>query len=179
MTNQYPGLARGPIDHNASSIINAIANAQIDMGSGLLLFDITNVNPTETLPRVREFDANDELVYGIAVGGDTDGIYGDGSASSNDRTRAASAGQGVVVVTQGRCLARVSAEDIQANDIQVDVGDALMAGGTVAGDGILIPAKLMGGGFFTNARIIAIALQPIPAGSVDMIAVDIQRSLLA
>ena len=32
MTNLFPGLARGPIDHEASSVINTIANEAITMG---------------------------------------------------------------------------------------------------------------------------------------------------
>jgi len=160
LTNQFPGLARGPIDHNASSVINVIANGAITMGSAVALV----AAPTsEILPRVEETD-NPTVVrtYGIAVGGDTDGIYGDGSAASDDSTRAtASAGEGVVVVTQGRCLARVDG----ATGVAIVVGSPLAASTTV---GVLEVAD-------TNAtNIIARALQP-STGAADIIAVDVQR----
>ncbi len=159
MTNQFPGLARGPIDHNASSVINVVANGAITMGSSVLLV----APPTsEILPRVEESTspAITDDIYGIAVGGDTDGIYGDGAAAVDDSTRAtASAGQGVVVVTQGRCLARVDGATAVA------IGDPLGAS-TVAG--VLELADN------TTQFIIARALQPIASGT-DIIAVDVQR----
>ncbi len=109
MTNLYPGLARGPIDHEASSVINAIANEAITMGD-LVQLDVSGPPTSEILPRVEVADGGQGLqAYGIAVGGDADGIYGSGIAAVDDTTRAATAaGEAVVVVTQGRCLARVS-----------------------------------------------------------------------
>ena len=161
MTNQFTGLARGPIDHNASAVINVIANEAITMGSSVAL--VTTIPTDEILPRVEETD-NPTVVrtYGIVVGGDTDGIYGDGTAASDDSTRAAaSAGQGVVVVTQGRCLARVDGNTGAA----IVVGSPLAASTTV---GVLEVAD-------TNAtNIIARALQP-STGAADIIAVDVQR----
>ena len=49
-TNRFAGLARGPIDHKSSSVINQIANGAIDMGS---VVAVTNtINSSEILPRV-------------------------------------------------------------------------------------------------------------------------------
>ena len=109
MVNKYPGLARGPIDHYASSVINAIADEPIDMGS-VVFTNATEPPSSEILPRILQINSTSigERITGIAVAGDTDGVFGDGSASTNDSTRAAnSQGKGVVVCIQGRCLARV------------------------------------------------------------------------
>jgi len=160
LANKYLGLARGPIDHNASSVINSIANEAIEMGSLVTL--VSPIISAELLPRVEEGDAATDVGYGIAVGGDTDGIYSTTGAPSNtDSTRAtASAGQGVVVVTQGRCLARV---DGGADEIFI--GDPLSASGT---SGILELANA------ATDFIIARALQPSDFAT-DIIAVDVQR----
>lgn len=172
MTNQFPGLARGPIDHNASSVINVIADDAITMGSLLKLKDL--VTPTissELLPRVEETTGGGtESAYGIAVGGDTDGIYGDGSTATDDSTRAtASAGQGVVVVTQGRCLARVTGFNTTGGGANISVGDALAPSeGSVSG-------TLVQGVGTAGLFVIARALQPVASGETDIIAVDIQR----
>ena len=159
MTNHYLGLARGPIDHNASSVINAVANEAIEMGSVVTL--VTPIVSAELLPRVEEGDAAADVGYGIAVGGDTDGIYSTtGAASTTDSTRAtASAGQGVVIVTQGRCLARVTNVDAIA------IGDPLSPSATA---GVLELANA------ATDYIIARALQ-IPTSTTDIIAVDVQR----
>jgi len=158
LTNFYLGLARGPIDHQSSSVINVIANEAIEMGSVVVLI----APPTsELLPRVEEGDASTEIGYGIAVGGDTDGIYSTtGAASGDDSTRAtAGAGQGVVVVTQGRCLARVT------NATAVPLGAPLSCSGT---SGVLELADA------ADDVIVARALQ-VPTGTTDIIAVDVQR----
>jgi hypothetical protein len=153
MTNLFPGLARGPIDHEASSIINAIASESIDMGNVVVQIAAA---ANEILPRVENADAATEIGYGIVVGGDTDGIYGTGAASTDDTTRASNAaGQAVVVVTQGRCLARITEA--------TTLGAAL----SPAADGTLVLAD-------TVAHfIIARALQVGVSG--DIIAVDVQR----
>ena len=166
MTNQFPGLARGPIDHNASSVINQISADVIDMGS--VVHFSAPIPSSETLPRVFETTAISDVSYAIAVGGDTDGIYGDGTAATDDSTRATSAaGQGVVVVTQGRCLARVRAKDGSDANINIDIGGKLAASSTEAG--VLVKATLV------SQKIIATALQFITSGDLDIIAVDVQR----
>ena len=159
-TNRFLGLARGPIDHQSSSVINLIADAAIDMGSAVE--NVTTIPSAELLPRVNTTNVQGDPLYGIVVGGDTDGIYGDGSASSDDSTRAsAGAGQGVVVVTQGRCLARVSGD----GSAVVAVGDELTQSAT---SGVLEFAAAVD-------HVIAIALNAVGAGDIDMIAVDVQR----
>lgn len=160
MTNFYPGLARGPIDHASSSVINVVANEAIGMGSLVVL--LSTIPAAELLPRVEEADASGEVGYGIAVGGDADGIYSTtGAAPTDDTTRATSAaGQGVVVVTQGRCLARVDGNTAGP----ILVGSKLAATATA---GVLELAV-------ATDEIIAVALQP-SAGATDIIAVDVQR----
>ncbi len=162
MTNFFLGLARGPIDHQSSSVINVIANEAIEMGSVVTLFP--TIPATEILPRVEEGDLAADVPYGVAVGGDTDGIYSTtGAASGDDSTRAtASAGQGVVVVTQGRCLARVDGSTAGP----IIVGSKLSISGTVVGVLELAVA---------TENVIALALQP-SVGLTDIIAVDIQRT---
>lgn len=159
MTNFFPGLARGPIDHQSSSVINVIANGAITMGSAVEL--VITVPATEILPRVVESPATavTDIMYGIAVGGDTDGVYGTGAIATADINRAtASAGQGVVVVTQGRCLARVVGD--------VPIGSLL--GSSAADPGALIIAV-------ATSPVIAIALQDTLAAGDHIIAVDVQR----
>jgi len=161
-TNRFQGLARGPIDHKSSSVINQIANGSIDMGS------IVAVTPTivssEILPRIEQIAIQgSRLSYGIAVGGDADGTYGDGSASTDDLSRAATGAlQGVVVVTQGRCLARVSGDGASV----VTIGDPLTQSATA---GVLEFATI-------GDTVIAFALNDVGAGDIDMIAVDVQRA---
>lgn len=159
MANLYPGLARGPIDHQSSSVINVVANEAIGMGSVVVLI----AQPAaELLPRVEEGDAATEIGYGIAVGGDADGIYAvDGAVPTSDATRATSAaGQGIVVVTQGRCLARVD-----GNATAITLGAPLSCSATA---GVLELANA------ATDVIIARALQP-STGATDIIAVDVQR----
>ncbi len=160
MTNFFLGLARGPIDHQSSSFPNVISNEAIEMGSVVTLI----AQPVdELLPRIEEGDAAADLPYGIAVGGDTDGIYSTtGAASGTDATRAAaSAGQGVVIVTQGRCLARVDGSTAGP----ILLGSKLSISGTVVGVLELAVA---------TEEVVAVALQP-SVGLTDIIAVDVQR----
>jgi len=184
LTNQFPGLARGPIDHDASSVINVIANDAITMGSVVNLKDLISPSvPAELLPRVDETLTNNlvtglEPAYGIAVGGDIDGIYGDGSAATGPENQAASgAGEGVVVVTQGRCLARVTGNDSTGAGTgeDIEVGDPLtMSFVTLAvgsANGVLFKADTA----VSGQLIVARALQKVLALSDDIIAVDFQR----
>jgi len=163
LTNQYPGLARGPIDHEASSVINVVANGAISMGDAV---DLTAAPTSELLPRVQTSDAvQGNVTYGVAVGGDTDGIYGDGTAATDDSTRAtAGAGQGVIVVTQGRCLARVDGNTTGA----IAIGNKLTQSAIA---GVLEIAS-------TGDEVIAVALQA-STGATDIIAVDVQRGGIA
>jgi hypothetical protein len=152
MTDLFVGLHRGPIDHEASSVINAVSNESIDMGAAVALVAPPS---TELLPRVEVGDAQGEALYGIAVGGDVDGIYGDGADSTDDTTRATNAaGQGVVVVTQGRCKAKIDGTIILGAPLTASAAGGLET--ALASD-----------------EVLAIALQGASAG--DMAAVDVQR----
>jgi len=137
-----------------------IANEAIGMGSLTVL--LSTVQTAELLPRVEEADAATEVGYGIAVGGDADGIYAtDGAIPTTDATRATSAaGEGIVIVTQGRCLARVD-----GNADAIVIGAPLSASATA---GVLELADA------ATDVIIARALQP-STGATDIIAVDVQR----
>ena len=163
MTNFYLGLARGPIDHQSSSVINVISSDAITMGDAVELDVFPSI---ELLARVKPAAAAAQgtPVYGIAVGGDTDGVYGDGAVATDDSTQAtAGAGQGVVVVTQGRCLARVN------GTADITIGDKLTRSAAL---GVLELAT-------TDDDVIAIALQPLTDDSDSIIAVDVQRGGLA
>lgn len=159
MTNFYPGLARGPIDHQSSSVINAISFDAIEMGSVVRL--AAPLEPTELLPTVQEIPGGmpGQAAYGIVVGGDADGVYGDGNVLPNDLSRAAFGSNfGVAVCTQGRCLAKV--------DQEVLIGNQLTPGFTAA----QIQKAAVG------QFVIAIALQDADVPASDMIAVDVQRA---
>ena len=162
-TNRFIGLARGPIDHNASSVINSVSGSLgiITMGSVVIL-DVT-IPSSAILPSVNETTGSQgsPLAYGIAVGGDTDGIYGDGTASTDDKTRATtSAGQGVVVVTQGRCPARVTG-----------VGGPITVGLKLTPSAVPGVLELA----ISGDQVIATALQGVLVLDTDIIAVDVQR----
>ena len=161
-TNRFSGLFRGPIDHQASSVINSISDGSIDMGSAVELSSV--VPSSDILPRVSAgFGLGGSNVYGIAVGGDVDGIYGDGSPAADDENRATNgAGQGVTVVTQGRCPARVGG----AVGGAVAVGDKLTMSDV---PGVLQKVSAVG------QTVIAIALNAVAGPDTDIIAVDVQR----
>ena len=156
MTNLYPGLARGEIGpRDASTVLNIIANeTNMEMGGC-----VKAVAPpsTELLPRADKGDAITDLGYGIIVGGDNDGIYGDGGASPADNTTKATllVGDALVVVTQGRCLARISEATTIGAKLSPDATGDLQLADTA------------------THEILAIALQVGAAG--DIIAVDVQR----
>ncbi len=129
---------------------------------GSVVVQVTTIPSAELISRVEEADAATELGYGIAVGGDADGIYSTtGAVPTDDTTRATgAAGQGIVVCTQGRCLARVD-----GNADAILVGSPLSASATA---GVLELADAV------TDYIIARALQP-STGATDIIAVDVQR----
>ena len=138
-----------------------IANGLISMGDAVVL---STTPATELLPRATANDTANEQCYGIAVGGDADGIYGDGAigTATSGTTATNVAGEAVVVVTQGRCPARVTGA--------VAIGDALVAEGT--GDGLLVVPAIPA----ATDRVIAIALQVNTSGA-GIIAVDVQREV--
>lgn len=156
MANSYPGLALGTIGFRANSVVNVIANVPILMGSAVQLV----AGPSnELLPRVEPVDKIGGLMYGIAVGGDNDGIYGDDTTPVLAINRAAlRAGQTVAICTQGRCLARVNGA--------VTLGEGLMTAAVPVG--VLIP--LVGG---AGNNKVAIVL--IPQADDGLTVVDVQR----
>lgn len=167
MVNRFQGLARGPIDKQSSSIINVISNALIGMGDNVKLSTV--IPAAENLPRTEINDTPTTGGYGIAVGGDADGIYGDGSSPApNDETFLATlgAGEGVAIVTQGRCPARVIGQDSAGTPVGIIIGDKLTLGTT---DGVLAKALI-------SDDVIAIALNTVTSGDLDIIAIDVQRS---
>ncbi|MCK5600934.1 hypothetical protein KAR91_03635 [Candidatus Pacearchaeota archaeon] len=115
MTDKYPGLFDGAIDERAY-VINAIADEQITIGSPVIL-----VAPAagELLPRVEPTAVQGARIYGVVVGGDSNGTYGGASEI------AAEAGEAVKVCVNGRCKARVDGV-IRA----IAIGDPLTASGT-------------------------------------------------
>jgi len=169
LTNQFPGLARGPIDHEASSVINVIAGEAITMGSAVKLKALSSTT-AEILPRVEEVDADVDSAYGIAIGGDADGIYGDGLVALTDLNRASAAeGDAIVVLKQGRCLARVTGKNAAGIGTTVNVGDPLAAGlpDTDLVGLLVVPVD--------NDFVVARALQKVESGATDIIAIDFQR----
>ena len=139
------------------------------MWSAVKLKDLVSPSlPSEILPRVEELTGITathvvaQTTYGVVVGGDVDGIYGDGTTSTTNSTRAANAGEAVVVVTQGRCLARVSG-----------AGGAVLIGSKLTTHDIDGELKLAS----ADENVIAIALNIVAAADVDMIAVDVQREI--
>lgn len=165
-SNKFVGLARGPIDHESSSVINVISSSAITMGSVVALDGFPT---SEILPRVLELSSEQgsQLAYGIAVGGDNDGIYGpDGTATSTPFRATTTSSQGVVVVTQGRCPARVKGTQ-NGSSATINIGDKLTMS-TLSG--ILEKAVDSSSDF-----VIATALNSVAADDTDIIAVDVQR----
>ena len=156
MANSYPGLWLGTIGYRSNSVVNCVANIGIAMGSAVQLV----AGPSnELLPRVEPVDKVGGLMYGIAVQGDNDGIYGDEITPVIPINRATiKAGQGVGICTQGRCMARVEGA--------VDVGDALMT--DVVPVGVLIPFVPASG----NNKVAIVLVAQAASG---LTAVDVQR----
>jgi len=159
-TNKFPGLDDGPITHSA--VDNLIADGPIGMGDVVQLVT-TAFKPGENIPRViSAITTGTPLSYGIAVGGDEDGDYGNGS-DADAQTLAfqatSRAGQGVKVVSRGNCLARVA-----GTGGAVAIADKL----TVNIDGRLRKAS-------TGNDVIAIALNTVAVTDIDMIPVEVVK----
>ena len=158
-TNRFTGLFRGPIDHKASSVINGISKGTIDMGSVVALETVALT--TQLLPNVQQITTQGSpLGYGVVVGGDVDGIYGTGAAATSDENRASNGdGQGVVIVTRGRCPARVGGTS------PVLIGSKLTLSAT---SGVLELAA-------ASDTVIATALNSVAGGDIDIIAVEVNK----
>ena len=156
-TNRYPGLENGALAHSA--IENMTATEAIDMGNAVKL--ATTIVSGEIQPRVLTTTATTDVTYGIVIGGDNDGVYGDGSQSTTDLTRAKTqAGQTVRLITRGRCPARVF-----GGTGGVAIGDKLAAGPTGALQKIAPPFRF----------VAAVALNSVAIGDLDIIVVEMVK----
>ena len=194
LTNENSGLAQGSIDHDASSVINSIcADNCLVIGNVVKLADLTvsglegitggnlifqengesgdmiytEEDPNLLLPGVKATDSLGEDAYGIVVGGDFDGVYGEGLQSIVNNFSAgvivAFLRDGVRVCTQGRCLALADGSGSTGQGL-ISIGDEL----TSSGSGLVKAPTTIG------TPIIAKALQA--ASTVNsIIAVDVQR----
>jgi len=124
MVNRYVGLENGALAHSA--IENMISDGVIEMGAPVRL--VTSVRSDEIQPRVVTSTGATDIIYGIAVGGEADGVYGDGSAATSDLTRATTgAGQSVRIITRGRAPAKVFTGTV------ITVGSKLVSAGLADG----------------------------------------------
>ncbi len=175
--NAYSGLSQGPIDHDASSVINVIfdnpdENEFIIIGSTLF---IKLPPPNELLPSVDFIFSVPQslLFYGIAVGGVRKGIYPNLNTSTDvvftrlGLTTVALEGEVLRLCTQGRCIAEVGV--LTPTVPQIFIGDPLTPS---ASGSNLIKAE-------SGDSVVARALQDtIPntvAENLQYIAVDLQR----
>lgn len=84
LSNKFLGLAQGPIDHKASSIISSVCgDASLKIGDVVRVLPVGTGNgftqPNDLLPRVGLVNSSGDSSYGIVVGGDFEGIYDDGA----------------------------------------------------------------------------------------------------
>lgn len=158
ISNNYLVLSQGSIDHEASSIINAVCG-----DSSLLIGDAVRLLPVGTgegftqsddlLPRVGRVNSNGAASFGIIVGGDFEGVYD--SELTTERI-AAFFEDGVRVCTQGRCLALAN-----GSSSTIGIGDKLISSTT----GALLKST-MGNPIATSLGI---------SDLNNIIAVDVQR----
>jgi len=165
--NQFTGLWNGPIDKNASSVINAIY-APVDPTIQLFIGSPVNlIAPTDNtiLPNVDLLNETIDIekFYGIAVAGDKDGIYPNSGSGFFPGSLIAEIGDGVRVCTQGRCVAR-----LRTLNFSINIGDPLTPVGNDSDS--LEPAE---SGDFVVARSLVELPQADP--SLVMGPVDIQR----
>ena len=164
--NEYLGLAQGPIDHNASTVINAICGDE-----NLAIGDIVRELPSGTgigftqsddlLPRIGKVDEFGGEGYGVIVGGDFEGVYSNGVIDTADLSSGIIVsffGDGVRVCIQGRCLALANG----ALTNPIEIGDALTPSPTGLADGL------------NGDQIFARALETTSVAN-SIIPVDIQR----
>ncbi len=158
MTN-LSTLQAGAWDDKATTRrIDVKATGTIDMGSVVFIENPFTEDADNLLARVTQSTVATDKFYGIAVEGDTDGIFGTGAVSTDDTTRATNAAnQGVTIVTAGRTPARVDGSGTPiTTGLELAVGPA----------GNLVVA-------IATDRIVAVALQD--SSAVDIIVVDVQR----
>ena len=169
--NKFFGLWAGPIDNNASSVINAIWDTQGTQRAVIGDSVIIKLSPsTELLPQI--FFTSTFTVdqfYGIIIGGDRKGEYPINGQTLTflvtDKTTVGLPGDTVRVCTQGRCIARTNILPTAIN-----VGDPLTPANQA---GELRKATTSGD------NVIARALQPLAINNNSLIfnflAIDIKR----
>lgn len=157
-TNRYPGLSKGPIDSGprGALIQNDIAGSALEMG---IVVKYGTIATSQLLPSVVLSTVASTTVraLGIIVDGANDGVYGDGGTPTDLNKAALAAGESVAVLTQGRCLAKVTGTG------GVIIGQPLIA----HSDGTLIKAS------GATQPVIAIALAAVATADIDMIAVQV------
>ena len=178
--NLYPGLADGPINNDATSVINAIVGDDF-----LIIGEVVRVlrlgttdgftRASDLLPRVGIPSSAGDPAYGVVVGGNKKGTYHEG-IEPTDEENASQLGilaglitDGVKVCTKGMCLAEI----VNRAGIPLNIGDPLTSD---RGGGVFGAFKLATSGDFVLARL----LQPIDSGTAPspaqrIAAVDVQR----
>jgi len=124
LTDNYPGLASGPIGDDAITV-NYIADEAIEIGAPVIP---VAAGSGEILPRVEPTTDGTLFVVGVTVSGDAEGIWSDGTVA-NDGNVADAAGDTVRVCTKGRCKVRVDGSTGGANS-NIAIGDPLSCSGT-------------------------------------------------
>ena len=178
--NKFLGLWEGPIDHKASSVINATYEKvnTSSTGDDVVIGDtVYLVSPptSDLLPRVDWIlnASQAELFYGIAVAGDKGGIYpskgtgfavgGAGQGFIIPTLLTTKSGDGLRVCTQGRCITRIS------GGTDINVGDKLSVDSNISGLKLAVSTE----------RVVATALfsslQNLGPQSSFYAHVDIQR----
>lgn len=171
--NAYLGLFQGPID-KASSVVNAIlsSTARFPLPIGFPVFILSSPS-SELLPRVDAISRSSQIpsFYGIAVGGDNDGLYPiagsgfiDAHIPANESTIVADLNEGLRVCTKGRCVAQVVAIVSEIN-----VGDPLAVISTSRALGVATS------GDFVVARSLQFVAQTMVEIHESYAVVDIQR----
>lgn len=127
--NKFFGLWQGPVDHNASSVVNAIYDTSDPVNFAVIGCTVfIQTSSKGLLPEVNFIDnmAQEFLFYGILVGGDIDGIYqvSGGTLLTNDEGPdvVALSGDGVKVCTQEPAWLFYSNTGVEIGyDIPVDI----------------------------------------------------------
>jgi len=122
MTDKYAGIFDGAAD-SAASVINAIADEAIVIGAPVIAVAAAT---GEVSPRVEPTTDGTLFIAGVVVGGDSNGIWVDGTIA-NDGNAADAAGESVKVCTTGRCKVRVDGSTGGANS-NIAIGDPLSCG---------------------------------------------------
>ncbi len=149
MADLYPGLFDGGAGAEAI-IVNFTASEAIEIGACV---GTAAAATGELQARVQPISTLGAHSVGVAVGGDANGIWVDGTVA-NDGNAADAAGEVVKVCVFGRCKIRVNGDAGGANS-EIAIGDPLTASATDE-----IAQKPAAGNF-----VIARALQATTAAS--------------